>query len=109
MILFNHNGILITEFFPSIDLTLPTNLHFSSKSEEKNVTKIQDIICYPLQNKIILYECRALVQSFFFKQQIIYIIGSLSSISRKVVVTDTGLKLYFDEVDDQQKKQIETK
>ena len=107
--LFNHNGILITEFFPSIDLTLPTNLHISSKSEEKNVTKIQDILCYPLKNKIILYECRALVQSFFFKQQIIYIIGSLSSISQKLVVTDTGLKLYFDEINDQQKIQIETK
>ena len=73
------------------------------------MTKIQDILCYPLKNKIILYEYRAFVQSFFFKQQIIYIIGSLSSISRKVVVTDTGLKLYFDEINDQQKIQIETK
>ena len=75
---------------------------------KRTVTKIQDILCYPLKNRIILDECRAFVQSFFFDQQITYIIGSLSSISQKVVVTNTGLKLYSDEVDDQQKIQIET-
>ena len=64
------------------------------------MTKIQDILCYPLKNKIILDEYRAFVHSFFFDQQITYIIGPLSSISQKVVVTDTGLKLYFDEVND---------